>query len=147
MVEFAINNSKHSSTKFTPFFMNNGRHPLTPFARELIPLKKDHQDMPGVQFLTAQMEDVWATALQNLIAARDRSKSYVDAKRKEVIFEEDEQVMLRSKFIKPVFGVRKLMPRYFGPFRVSKVVNSVAYQLALPEYMGGIHDVFHVSLL
>jgi hypothetical protein len=86
MIEFAINNSKHSSTKFTPFFMNNGRHPLTLFARELIPLKRDHQDMPGVQFLTAQMKDVWAPALQTLIAARDRFKSYADAKRKEVIF-------------------------------------------------------------
>jgi transposase InsO family protein len=39
MVEFAINNSKHSATKFTPFFMNFGRHPLTPLAREMLPLK------------------------------------------------------------------------------------------------------------
>jgi hypothetical protein len=39
------------------------------------------------------------------------------------------------------------MPRCFGHFRVSKVVNSVASQLILPEYMGGIHSVFHVSLL
>jgi hypothetical protein len=52
--------------------MNYGRHPLIPFARELILVKKDHQDMPGVQLLTAQIENVGATALQNLIAARDR---------------------------------------------------------------------------
>jgi hypothetical protein len=52
MVEFAINNSKHSSTRFTPFFMNFGRHPLTPLARSILPLKKLGMDMPGVEFLT-----------------------------------------------------------------------------------------------
>jgi hypothetical protein len=32
-------------------------------------------------------------------------------------------VLLRSKYLRPVFGVRKLMPQYFGPFPVSQVVN------------------------
>jgi hypothetical protein len=50
MVEFAINNSKHSSTRLTPFFMNFGRHALTPLARFLLPLQELGLDMPGVEF-------------------------------------------------------------------------------------------------
>jgi hypothetical protein len=82
MVEFAINNSKHSSTKYTPFFTVYWRHPLTPFARTVLPLKDLGLDMPGVEFLSSQMEEVWANALQNLKEARDRLKSYADAGRK-----------------------------------------------------------------
>jgi len=40
----------------------------------------------------------------------------------------------------------KLAPRRQGPFRISKVVSPVAYQLALP-LSWGIHNVFHASLL
>ena len=30
LVEFAINNSKQGSTRYTPFYLNYGRHPVTP---------------------------------------------------------------------------------------------------------------------
>jgi hypothetical protein len=87
MVKFAINNYKHSSTRFTPFFMNFGRHALTPLARTLLPLKELGLDMPGVVFLSQQMEDVWVTAVHNLAAAQDRFKSYADTGRIEKQYE------------------------------------------------------------
>jgi hypothetical protein len=50
MVEFAINHSKHSSTRFTPSLMNFGRHALTPLARTLFLLQYLGLDMPGAEF-------------------------------------------------------------------------------------------------
>ncbi|MCI15610.1 hypothetical protein A2U01_0036748, partial [Trifolium medium] len=44
-----------------------------------------------------------------------------------------------------VFKTKKLCPRYIGPYQIFRRVGSVAYQLALPPSMSGIHDVFHVS--
>ena len=46
------------------------------------------------------------------------------------------------------FGKReKLSPRFIGPFLILKRVGTVAYQLALPPNMSGVHEVFHVSML
>ena len=42
--------------------------------------------------------------------------------------------------------VRKLQPRFIGPFKVIQVVSETSYKLALPDHMK-IHPVFHVSLL
>ena len=46
------------------------------------------------------------------------------------------------------FGKRgKLSLRFFGPYEILERVGTVAYQLALPPSMSGIHEVFHVFML
>ncbi|XP_028103888.1 uncharacterized protein LOC114302965 [Camellia sinensis] len=46
------------------------------------------------------------------------------------------------------FGVRgKLSPRFVGPFEVLDRVGEVAYRLALPPSLAGVHNVFHVLML
>ena len=41
----------------------------------------------------------------------------------------------------------KLSPRFIGPFEVFERVGAVAYRLALPSSLSGVHEVFHVSML
>ena len=41
----------------------------------------------------------------------------------------------------------KLSTRFIGPFEVLESVGSVAYRLALPSSLSGVHEVFHVSML
>ena len=41
----------------------------------------------------------------------------------------------------------KLSPRFIGPFEILERVGTVAYRLALPPIMLGVHEVFHVSML
>ena len=46
------------------------------------------------------------------------------------------------------FGKRgKLSPRYIGPFEILERVGAVAYRLAIPLSLLGVHEVFHVSML
>ncbi|XP_043710304.1 uncharacterized protein LOC122659236 [Telopea speciosissima] len=41
----------------------------------------------------------------------------------------------------------KLSQRYIGPYEILAKIGSVAYWLALPSSLDGVHDVFHVSML
>ena len=46
------------------------------------------------------------------------------------------------------FGKRgKLSPRFIGPFEILERIGIVAYRLALPPSMSGVHQVFHVFML
>ena len=41
----------------------------------------------------------------------------------------------------------KLSPRFIGPFEILERIGEVAYRLALPPQLSGVHNVFHVSML
>ena len=87
---------------------------------------------------------------EKLLAAQSRQKEYADRKVRNLDFMEGEQVLLKVSPMKGVmrFGKRgKLSPRYIGPFEVLKRVGDVAYELALPPRLSGVHPVFHVSML
>ncbi|WMV33544.1 hypothetical protein MTR67_026929 [Solanum verrucosum] len=46
------------------------------------------------------------------------------------------------------FGKKgKLCPQYIGPFRISKRINNVAYDLELPSELVAVHPIFHISML
>jgi hypothetical protein len=55
--------------------------------------------------------------------------------------------------VSPMRGVmrfgkkRKLSPRFVGPFEITQKVGRLAYRIALPPDLVGVHDVFHVSML
>jgi hypothetical protein len=55
--------------------------------------------------------------------------------------------------VSPMKGVtrfgkkKKLNPRFVGPFEILERIGPVAYRLALPPSLAGVHDVFHVSML
>ena len=65
-------------------------------------------------------------------------------------FIEGQQVLL---YVSPMKGVMrfgklgKLSPRYIGLFEFLKRVGEVAYELALPPRVSGVHPAFHVSML
>ena len=41
---------------------------------------------------------------------------------------------------------KKLKPRFYGPYRVIRKVDEVAYKIEIPEG-SQVHNVFHVSRL
>ncbi|WMV33338.1 hypothetical protein MTR67_026723 [Solanum verrucosum] len=46
------------------------------------------------------------------------------------------------------FGKKeKLSPQYIGPYRISKTVGTVTYELELPSELAGVHLVFNISML
>ena len=66
------------------------------------------------------------------------------------MYEVGDNVFLRVLPWKGVirFGKKgKLSPRYIGPYEILERIGPVAYRLALPPELSGIHDVFHISML
>ena len=87
---------------------------------------------------------------QRLLMAQSRQKSYADVRRRPLKFEVGDHVFLKMMPQRGVvrFGKHeKLSPRFIGPFEILERIGSVAYRLALPPSMSGVHEVFHVSML
>ena len=61
-------------------------------------------------------------------------------------YKEGEQVWLDAKNLCTTHPMHKLRPKRYGPFKISKVLSHVAYQLMLPPTWK-IHNVFHASYL
>ena len=79
-----------------------------------------------------------------------RQKSYADVRRRPLEFEVGDHDFLKAMPKREVvrFGKRgKLSPRFIGPFEILERIGTVAYRLALPPSMSGVHEVFHVSML
>ncbi|GMP66376.1 hypothetical protein CsSME_00026758 [Camellia sinensis var. sinensis] len=87
---------------------------------------------------------------RRLVTAQSRQKSYADRRRRPLAFEVGDHVFLK---ISPRRGLMrfgksgKLSPRFIGPFEILEKIGEVAYRLALPPQLSGVHDVFHVSML
>jgi hypothetical protein len=63
---------------------------------------------------------------------------------------EGEHALLKVSPVKGVmrFDVKgKLAPRYIGPYFILERIGPLAYRLALPPPLSGVHDVFHISQL
>ena len=87
---------------------------------------------------------------QCLLKAQSRQKSYADVRRRPLEFEVGDHVFLKvmPKRGMVIFGKHvKLLPRFIGPFELLERIGTVAYRLALPPSMSGVHVVFHVSML
>ncbi|KAJ9534862.1 hypothetical protein QJQ45_017255 [Haematococcus lacustris] len=143
-VEFAINNSWHKTVRNSPFFLNYGQHPLTPAVMDL-PRKvpKAAEFVEGIEKAVRKAKHCWRVAQQ-------RMKALVDGKRREVSYHPGAQVLLSTVNMRNnqnEQGVRKLKPRYVGPFTVLRMIGKVAVQLHLPPSWNRMHNVFHVSLV
>ncbi|KAJ9547266.1 hypothetical protein OSB04_019809 [Centaurea solstitialis] len=145
LIEFAYNNSYHSSIEAAPYEILYGRKCRTPLCWNEVGEKQLAR--PEIVQITS---DKINQVRERLKTARDRQKSYADKRRKDIEFQVGDQVMLKVSPWKGVirFGKKgKLSPRYIGPFRITECIGAVAYKLDLPVELGGVHNTFHVSNL
>ncbi|XP_058181246.1 uncharacterized protein LOC131299684 [Rhododendron vialii] len=87
---------------------------------------------------------------QRLLTAQSRQKSYADRRRRPLSFEVGDHVFLKVSPRRGLsrFGQKgKLSLRFIGPFDIIEKIGEVAYRLALPQKLSGVHNMFHVSML
>lgn len=168
--EFAYNSLPQTSTGQSPFYMSHGYHPRAPIDLTSAPNAALEPVDPG------ERRDEWSAAViratDALRVAKDHQKYYADQRRVERVFKVGDQVLLAMKHVNiknsdntderrqrrrktsearevdvSVNQSTKFLPKYDGPFTVSRIVSPVAYELKLPARLGRIHNVFHVSKL
>jgi hypothetical protein len=145
--EFAVNNAKHASTKASPFYLVYGRNPRTPADVNFPALEGKGKHAPAADEFASQLALGTDHAKSAMQSAQARQKHNYDQGKPELALTVGDMVLLNTKNLSVKGpGTRKLMPRWLGPFEVTRVVNPVAYTLALPPTMR-IHPTFHVSLL
>ncbi|XP_073139003.1 uncharacterized protein [Henckelia pumila] len=80
----------------------------------------------------------------------ERQKSYADHRRRDLEFSVGDHVFVRVSHMKGVMRLEKkgkLAPRFIRPFEILDRVGALAYRVALPPNLDGVHKVFHVSML
>ncbi|XP_058219425.1 uncharacterized protein LOC131329998 [Rhododendron vialii] len=126
LVEFAYNNSYQSSIEMAPYEALYGR----PCRSSVCWTELGKAMLVGLDLIKETSESMRAIP-QRLLEAQKRTTEHVSPRRG-----------------LPHFGQKgKLSPHFIGPFDIIEKIGEVAYRLALPPRLLGVHDVFHVSML
>ncbi|XP_073036804.1 uncharacterized protein [Primulina eburnea] len=83
-------------------------------------------------------------------STKSRHKSYAYKRRIDFKFVVGDHVFVKIAPMKGVmrFGTKdKLSPRFIGLFEISERVGALAYKVALPLNLAGVHNVFNISIL
>jgi hypothetical protein len=145
--ELAFNNSKHASTGFTPFYLNNGREVSVPLDLALEEARTIRQ--PNAADRITRLHRDLELAKEHLLKAQQRQAHHADRHRREVIFKVGDEVLLSTAHLKMIGNgdrAAKFAYKYIGPFKIKRVVNNNAYELELPPQLE-IHPVLNISRL
>jgi hypothetical protein len=116
MAEYAYNNSKHATTKISPFYANYGFEPRTTWPTE-IQFRNPASEMYG-----HYMTGVHQKLKERLVESVDLMKKYYNKKRKEMEpLKKGELVMLNGRNIRTKHRCKKMENKMLGPFKVASV--------------------------
>ena len=135
----ALNNAHCESLGCSPSYLMYGMDPARP--QITAPVPDGHS--PHSEWMRAAER-----ARQRLEDSRERMLTQANAKRRDVQYLVGDKVLLstRHPWFATMDGVRKLIPRWVGPFPVVEVTHKVTCTLELPADMK-CSATFHVALL
>ena len=142
LATFSYNDKIHSSTGFSPFFLNKGEHP-----------RKGTEPVFEVPNQTAadfvqKMKDIQEEATASIDIAQEQMKRYYDrTKGVSRNYQVGEKVWLEGLNIKTYRPSKKLEDKRYGPFKIKKKVGKSAYLLDLPATWKALHPVFNEAVL
>ncbi|XP_028052786.1 uncharacterized protein LOC114257213 [Camellia sinensis] len=145
LVEFAYNNSYHSSIGMAPYEALYGKPCRSPVCWAEV----GDRSLLGPEIVQLTTEKI-KTIRGRLKIAQSKQKSYADNGWRDLEFEVGNHVFVKVTPMKGHARFRKrgkLTPQYIGPFQILEKVGSVAYRVALPPSMSQVHNVFHISML
>jgi transposase InsO family protein len=147
MIEFAINDSISSTTGFTPFMLDNGRHPRAPVLSEAAV----YTTAPSARELAKNLQSIWAVVKDRIRNSQDSQAKQADKYRRDgQIFKIGDEVLVRRDGIKTDLGQpsEQLNPRFLGPYKIMEICKTpFTFKLDLPAQLAKLHSEFHIDVL
>ena len=138
MVEFVHNHCPHSSTGKSPFYLMMGYEP------QALPEIIETAQLPAVEEQLKTLKKARDKALAVHKLTQELMKNQI--KSKFTPFKINDKVWLEAWNLKRNIINPKFTPKQEGPFKITKVISPLSYQLQIPGSWK-IHPVFHASLL
>mgnify|MGYP006181350467 FL=1 len=159
LIEFSLNNSPQATHGYTPFFLDTGRHPLTPTDLLTSPLLSDQavarDTIQGVKALLERMQKAHESAVHGYRKAQARYMARLRASLDrrtpsiqvgDLVLVEGPRIGRFATKIESELKV-KLRPAFLGPFKVLASVDDVVYKVAIPSTWKVPNNMFHRSQL
>jgi Chromo (CHRromatin Organisation MOdifier) domain len=134
LAQFSINSRPSHTTKIPPFELLIGTIPRS--------ISEVHHKVPTLEERKKVFSDIRKRAQEAIL----HSQMLLSKDTAFRPYKEGEQVWLDAKNLRTTHPMHKLRPKRYGPFKISKVLSHVAYQLKLPP-LWKIHNVFRASYL
>ena len=146
IAELAYNNSTHSSIGMSPFYLVYQRHANLPLDLAISDL---HSRNATVESIANERQTLLTKAREYLAQAYEKMILNNTDKKLPAPFQANDLVLVhRSAFRKNYAtpDLKKFDDRWYGPFTITKVINSNAYKLDFPDSFRN-HPVINVTFL
>ncbi|MCO5581355.1 hypothetical protein L7F22_035237 [Adiantum nelumboides] len=132
LVEFAYNNTIHSSTRKAPFQIADGAMKVPPFLSTKDKIFEADEYTRDLDTAFAKVRETLQMSQEQQIKAADRHRRDLKLKENDWVLLRFEKARLRKKK-----GKERLFPklsmRYYGPFQITERINDVSFRLRLPN--------------
>ena len=146
LAEIAYNNSTHSSTGFSPFYLVYQRHPNMPLDLAISDLSAKNA---SVESVLNDRKTLLNKARVNLDRARQRMLSDNLHKTRIPPFAVNDLVLVHKSAFRTSHAtadLRSFDDRWFGPYTLVRVININAYEIDLPNSFKS-HRVINITFL
>ena len=152
IAEFESNSDINASSGVPPFLATKGYLPRSglepPLPWDKLSTQKKKRDIRAADDFVSRVNSIreqlrdqlkWSQALQTEQANRHRLPAPQ--------FKVGDYVMLDARNIKTARPNKSLDHKNIGPYKITRAINNMAYELELPSSLKGLHPVFHPWLL
>ncbi|UYV80275.1 hypothetical protein LAZ67_18002262, partial [Cordylochernes scorpioides] len=126
-VTFAYNTAKQESTGFSPFYLVHGREAETPLDL-LFPKFPSEDEDDFIQTLGSRAEEARQLARIHTMRSQGGNKLRYDAHHRNIIYQPGVLVWIYIP-VRKVGLSEKLMRHYFGPYKVTRKISDVTYEV------------------